>query len=114
MSTMEFFSDKYVQLFAIYNLNGILFNRIPLIRELGLREEINFKATYGGLRDGNRFMIDKEYVKTFTDKPYIEVGAGFQNLFNLIGVEYIRRITYAEGLPEYKKWGIRLNLVMRF
>lgn len=114
MSTMEFFSDKYVQLFAIYNLNGIIFNRIPLIRELGLREEINFKATYGGLRDENRFMIDKEYVKTFTDMPYIEVGAGFQNLFNLIGVEYIRRITYTEGLPEKKKWGIRLNLLMRF
>ncbi|MCK9163690.1 MAG: DUF5686 and carboxypeptidase regulatory-like domain-containing protein [Bacteroidales bacterium] len=114
MKVMEFFSDKYVQLIAIYNLNGLIFNRIPLIRELKLREEFNIKMVYGSLRDENRFMIDNTNVKTFTNKPYIEAGFGFQNLFQVLGVEYIRRITYTEGLANSKKWGIRANLQIRF
>ena len=114
MSYMEFYSDKYVQLIAIYNLNGFIFNRIPFIRELKLREEFNFKMVYGGLRDENRFMINQEYVKTFTTEPYMEAGFGFQNLFQVLGVEYIRRITYTGGLPESKKWGIRANLLIKF
>lgn len=114
MKVMEFFSDRYVQLIAIYNLNGLIFNRIPLIRELKLREEFNIKMVYGGLREENKFMIDGLNAQTFTDKPYIEAGFGFQNLFQVFGLEYIRRITYTEGLPENRKWGIRANLLFRF
>ncbi|MFA6366933.1 MAG: DUF5686 family protein [Bacteroidales bacterium] len=114
MKVMEFFSDRYVQLIAIYNLNGLIFNRIPLVRELKLREEFNIKMVYGGLREENRFMIDGLNAQTFTDKPYVEAGFGFQNLFQILGVEYIRRITYTEGLPENRKWGIRANLLFRF
>ncbi len=114
MRVMEFFSDKYVQVFAIYNLNGLIFNRIPLIRKLKLREELNLKMTYGGLREENLFMIDGKNVKTFTNMPYVEAGFGFQNLFNVIGLEYVRRITYTEGLESREKWGIRVNLLLKF
>lgn len=114
MNIMEFFTDKYIQLIGVYNLNGLIFNRIPLIRELKLREEFNIKLVYGGLRDQNMFMINNKDAKTFVDKPYIEAGFGFQNLFQVIGVDYIRRITYIDDLPEKKKWGIRVNLQFRF
>lgn len=114
MKVMEFSSDKYVQLIAIYNLNGLIFNRIPLIRELNIREEFNFKMVYGGLRNENRFMINYENVKTFDQKPYIEAGFGIQNLFQFLGIEYIRRLTYIDNLPESKKWGIRANILFRF
>lgn len=114
MQIMEFSSDKYIQLMAIYNLNGLIFNRIPLIRELNLREEFNIKMVYGGLREENRFMINGEYSKTFDKEPYIEAGFGFQNLFQFLGVEYIRRITYVGGLPQSKRWGIRANFLFRF
>lgn len=114
MQIMEFSSDKYIQLMAIYNLNGLIFNRIPLIRELNLREEFNIKMVYGGLREENRFMINGEYSKTFDKQPYIEAGFGFQNLFQFLGVEYIRRITYVDGLPQSKRWGIRANFLFRF
>lgn len=114
MKVMEFFTDKYIQLIAVYNLNGLIFNRIPYVRELKLREEFNIKMVYGGLRDENKFLIDNLDVKTFESKPYIEAGFGFRNLFQVLGVEYIRRITYSEGLPELKKWGIRATLGFRF
>lgn len=114
MRVMEFFTDKYIQLITVYNLNGLIFNRIPYIRELKLREEFNIKMVYGGLRDENKFMIDNLEVKSFESKPYIEAGFGFRNLFQVLGVEYIRRVTYTEGLPEMKKWGIRATLGFRF
>ncbi|MBP1629320.1 MAG: hypothetical protein H6Q15_213 [Bacteroidetes bacterium] len=114
MRPMEFYSDKYAQLIAIYNLNGFIFNRIPFIRELKLREEFNIKMAYGGLRDDNKFMINGNTVQTFGKEPYIEAGFGFQNLFGVLGVDYTRRITYAKDLPEHRKWGIRLNLVFQF
>lgn len=114
MRPLEFYSDKYVQIIGTYNLNGFIFNRIPLIRKLKLREEFNIKMAYGGLRNENMFMINGQNIKTLSSKPYIETGFGFQNLFGILGLEYIQRLTYLEDVPKTQRWGIRLNLAFGF
>lgn len=114
MRPLEFYSDRYIQFMAAYNMNGYIFNRIPLIRKLKLREEFNIKIAHGSLRDENRFMINGIEAKSFGNEPYIEAGFGFQNLFGILGAEYIQRLTHNENIPNNQKWGIRLNLVFGF
>ena len=47
------------------------------------------------------------------DKPYIEVTAGIHNIFKILQIEGIRRITYLD-LPTARKWGLRIALRMTF
>lgn len=112
MQPLEFHSDKFVQLMAFHNFGGFIFNKIPLIRRLKLREEINFKLAYGSLSEENQFMIDNNPSRSFDSTPYIETGVGIQNLFKIIGIDYIYRLTHQ--FEDKPNWGIRINLGFRF
>ncbi|MDD2491751.1 MAG: DUF5686 family protein [Bacteroidales bacterium] len=128
MNFLEFVSDKYASLFVDHNFNGFLLNKIPLIKHLGLREIVTFKVLYGGLNDHNNPNIrqsspaaeswlmplpkDKDgNPATFTlDKgPYIEVSVGIGNIFKLLRVDLVRRVTYLDN-PNITKWGVRFRL----
>jgi hypothetical protein len=50
---MEFLNDRYASLALTYDMNGKLFNRIPLIKKLKWREVFRFRALYGNLTDKN-------------------------------------------------------------
>jgi len=45
--------------------------------------------------------------------PYWEVGVGIHNIFKLVHVEYIRRLSY-NNLPTANKWGIRFMIRTTF
>ncbi len=46
-------------------------------------------------------------------RPYVEVVAGIHNIFKLIHVEYVRRLTYLD-LPTSQKQGVRFTFRMTF
>ena len=46
-------------------------------------------------------------------EPYIEASVGIYNIFKLLHVEYVRRLTYTD-LPGVKKGGIRFMVMMTF
>ena len=46
-------------------------------------------------------------------KPYVEVVAGIHNIFKLLHIEYVRRLTYLDD-PQTKKWGVRQMLRVKF
>ena len=46
--------------------------------------------------------------------PYIEVFAGVYNIFKIIHIQYVRRLTYVSGIPERHRWGIRGMLRLKF
>ena len=46
-------------------------------------------------------------------RPYVEVMAGVHNIFKVLHVEYVRRLTYLSR-PGTDKWGVRVMLKMRF
>jgi hypothetical protein len=45
--------------------------------------------------------------------PYIELRLGVHNIFKLLHIEYIRRMTYRDT-PNVNKDGIRFNFRMQF
>lgn len=121
MNFMEFASDHYVSLMGDYYLNGFLFNRIPLLKKLKLREVIEGKALWGGLRDENNpAMNPNQMLFPTTDglqstfplgkTPYFEGGFGIMNIFKIVRIDYIHRFTYLDH-PGIPKNGIRVLVV---
>jgi hypothetical protein len=53
VNNMEFLNDRYASASFTYDMNGKLFNRIPLIKKLKWREVFRFRALYGSLTDKN-------------------------------------------------------------
>ena len=53
INNMEFLNDRYGSLALTYDMNGKLFNRIPLIKKLKWREIFRIRGLYGTLTDKN-------------------------------------------------------------
>jgi hypothetical protein len=129
LDNMEFLNDRYVSLFAHWNLDGKLLNRVPLIRKLKLREYIGFKMLYGHLSDRNnpyaspndnfllRFPDDNGRQTTFVmgQRPYMELSVGIANIFKFLTVQYVRRLNYLDqpGMNT-KKNGVRFAVDITF
>ena len=45
--------------------------------------------------------------------PYIEWRVGIHNIFKLVEIDYVRRVTYRHD-PNTNRWGIRFKVRMTF
>ena len=123
INNMEFLNDRYASVNLGWNLNGKLFNRIPLLKHLKWREYIGFKCLWGKLTDknnpalnpGSSLLMQFPEGSTIMDssRPYMEVSFGIHNIFKLFHVEYVRRLNYLD-LPTAHKHGVRLMMQMTF
>ncbi len=98
MRYMEFVSDRFVNVFAEYNLQGYFFNKIPIIKRFNLREMLTFKACWGelALNHNSVFSLPENSAK-FNPMPYMEAGVGITNLLKILRVEYIWRLNYRDN-----------------
>lgn len=121
MNPMEFAMDKYTSWDLTYWGNGVLFNRIPLIKKAKLREVVGFKGIYGDISRRNkpelhdnlfRFPEDSE-TRYMGSKPYMEISAGIDNIFTILRVDYIWRLTYRDT-PGADRAGVRIALHFTF
>ncbi len=126
MNFMEFVSDKFAATNLDFYFNGFFFNKIPLIKKLKLREVASFKILYGGVRDENdpaktqdlfNFpkdgTIGKQTTFALNRQPYIEMSVGIANIFRLLRVDIVKRVTYLDN-PDIAKWGIRTKIRFDF
>ncbi len=125
VNNMEFLNDRYVSAQMGWDMNGKIFNRIPLLKKLKWREFFGVKMLWGTLTDKNNPMIDKNrgddtlmlfpegsYVMD-SHQPYFELAVGIHNIFKIFHVEYVRRLNYLD-LPTANKHGVRLMVMMTF
>ena len=87
MTPMEFVMDQHLTWDVVYYMNGLIFNRIPLINNLKLREVLYCRGTWGSLSDQNNPAIDtsgkifsypterSKATGTVMDEPFVEIGA---------------------------------------
>lgn len=121
MNPLEFINDSYAQVDLTYWMNGLIFNHIPLIKKLKLREVINFKGLWGHLSHRNNPCYDKslfvfpENVHTtlMSNVPYMEISAGIDNIFRIIRVDSVWRLSYKHSF-DAPDWGIRFALHFSF
>ncbi|MDE6653501.1 MAG: DUF5686 and carboxypeptidase regulatory-like domain-containing protein [Muribaculaceae bacterium] len=122
MNPMEFINDSYASLHLDYWANGAILNYIPLIKKLKLREVFTFKGLYGHLSHRNdpaknpelfRFPADDNVTK-MTHTPYMEVSAGIDNVFKVLRLDYVWRLTYLDVPYHIDRRGLRISLHVRF
>ncbi|MDN3656151.1 DUF5686 family protein [Ferruginibacter paludis] len=126
MNALEFISDHYASANMDYYFNGFILNKIPLVKKLKLREVASAKILYGGVRDENNPSTMQSYLDfpknnttgestTFAlnSEPYMEVSVGLANIFKLLRVDIIKRLTYLNN-PIVSIWGIRGRLKFDF
>ena len=126
MNFQEFVSDHYASIAVDHNFNGFIFNRIPLLKKLKLREIIDVKSLWGGVRKENDPANDPSLLRfpgsvgaggagtyALGSTPYVEGSVGVGNIFKLLRVDLVKRFTYLDhpGAPE---WGIRFFVKFDF
>lgn len=121
MNAMEFANDKYAAIDLTYFGNGILFNRIPLLKKLKLREVATFKGLMGGLSSKNNpaenphiyeFPADA-HARVMSSRPYMEIGVGLDNILTFLRVDYVWRLSYLDS-PNIDKSGLRIAMHFSF
>ena len=119
MNALEFINDQYVSWDLNYNLSGFILNRIPLIQYLKLREIVSFRGMYGSLSDRNNpahstglFQFPAGSSGMGKD-PFMEAGIGLENIFKILRIDYVWRLTYLNH-PGIDKTGIRFVLDFGF
>lgn len=123
MNALEFATDQYAQLNLSWHMKGLIFNRIPLIKHLKLRELVVFNGLAGNLSDRNNPALHHaglfdlpEGTGKMNGMPFMEVGVGIENIFQLFRVVYYYRITHRDNnLTWLGKWGgIRFGIYTDF
>ncbi|MBK8567635.1 MAG: hypothetical protein IPN76_31035 [Saprospiraceae bacterium] len=131
MNFLEFANDSYLSWKTEHFFNGFIFNKIPLLKRLKLREVISFKGVWGTLSDKNNPLKNPELIQfinndegrqqTFSlkSKPYMEAGAGIMNILKFGRIDVMKRLTYLDNpnipvLFGVKGLGIRAMVKFEF
>jgi len=117
MQYFEFISDRFVSVNYQHNFEGLGLNSIPLIRRLKWRFVAHGNILFGNVQQKNKDLIPtkdgERTISGFTSldskKPYAEVGYGVENIFRLLRVDFIHRLTYLDS-PGAKKFGIKFSI----
>ncbi len=117
MNYFEFVSDEYASLKYDHHFQGLIMNKIPLIRSLKWRLIASANVLYGSLRQENMDIIspvDPEGEPTapfnHLDKgmPYVELGYGMENIFKVLRIDVFHRLTY-RGKPDANKFAVKMS-----
>lgn len=125
MNPMEFAMDRYASVDLTYWMQGLLFNRLPLLKRLKLREALTFKALWGELGRKNDPTVnpgllrfpeqpgDFPICRRMESGPYMELGVGLDNILRILRVDYVWRLSYRHtpGAPD---GGLRVSLHFSF
>lgn len=121
MKPMEFINDQALSWDLTYWGNGILMNRLPLIKKLRLREVLTLRGLWGSLSDKNNpaksndiFQFPADALcQPMGDKPYMEAGVGLDNILTVLRVDYVWRINYRDHAGTDRQ-GVRIQLHFNF
>lgn len=92
LNNFSYAADKYLALHTEWNGHGLLFNLIPGVRRLRLRELVTFKLAWGG------------------GTPYTEIGCGIGNILRVLDIHSVWRLTAPDTTPDLPYWGMRFRL----
>lgn len=99
----EFASDHYASLQLTHYFEGLIMNRIPVIRKWNWRSFITGNIVTGGLSENNKRYQESiiqdpslPRPKSLSGTPYAEVGYGIENILRFIRIDFLHRLSYRE------------------
>jgi hypothetical protein len=118
MNRFEFLSDQYAGVNLEHNIGGGVFNYIPYLNKLKMRQFWTAKVLYGDLNDKNKSLnLDKGYTfRTLDQVPYVELGTGIANILQVFRIDFVWRVSpkLLPGETEEKYFGIFGSLRFNF
>lgn len=114
MNFFEFISDEYVAGSATWHMEGMIFNRVPLLRKLKWREVLSIKGVMGSydMRNDDALLLPTTSY-SLADGPFGEAGVGVENIFKVLRVDALWRLSYLDN-PDIVKFGIRAKFQLDF
>lgn len=113
LSFFEFISDRYVGALVEQHWEGLLFDRIPLIKKLQWRLVTTGRMTYGAISNRHQeAMLLPEFTKKFGDTPYVELAVGIENIFKVGRIDLVWRATHLT--PDISPLGVRARWAFNF
>lgn len=114
MKYYEFASDRYVSLGLFHHFEGLLFNKVPLLRKLKWREVVTAKGVIGSISDKNQHvLIFPSTLHSLNRGPYAEVSAGVENIFKVFRVDALWRLTYRDP-KAINNFGVKFSFQLAF
>jgi hypothetical protein len=122
MRFFEFVSDRFVTLHWQHGFDGLLFNRLPLIKKLNWRLWSNVDVLWGerdirnqrvDARHGMKPNEQRVFFGNLNPKiPYVEVGYGISNIFKILRLQAVHRLTYLT--PTTDRFTLRVGIEVSF
>lgn len=98
MNYYEFASDRYFSFYYAHHLEGLILNKVPLMRKLKWREVASIRGLVGTLDNVNED-YNKQYLQppepmNGLGRPYFEASVGIENIFKIFRVNAVWRLSY--------------------
>ena len=131
MNYGEFVLDEALEMNMAYHMNGLILNKLPLLKKLRLRTVVGARAAFGSFNDklngfydpvGNQNAILPDSIKGNSltrfntlsyNRPYVELSYGIENIFSFLRIDLIHRLTWLEN-PDLHRFGVKISGVFRF
>lgn len=122
LNPMEFVNSSYVALDLTYRANGCIFNYVPVVKKLKLREVFCFRGFLGVLNDKNNPRLNPALPQLPVDAavtkldrgPYMEASVGIENIFKVLRIDYVWRLNYRNVPYSIDRSGLRIAVVVTF
>ena len=119
INTYQYAADRYLSLHANWDGRGVLFNLIPGVRYLRLRELVTLKVAYGHMHNAHMSVLPIPTLPTDAPSsykvlsapttPHVEMGVGVGNILRIGEVHAVFRLTDIRN-PYAPWWGLRFRL----
>ncbi len=125
MNFFEFITDQSAFFKMEHHFNGAIFNRIPLMKKLKWREFFEGRAVLGTLSQKNIDLIPHTDTKgrpvspiynQINREPYIEVAYGVENIFKVLQIVAVHRLTHLNNPnnPKAPAFAVKVGLSVSF
>lgn len=118
LEPLEYIADSYLDFRVLYHMNGLLLNRVPLIKRLGLRELLGVHGYWGSVSKKNlNIRPGQELLPGFAspmqNELHLELSVGLENIFRVLLVQYYYRVTNP-SVPAKDRHAFRMGVKVSF
>ena len=118
MNTYEFLSDQFLGFNFEHDLGGGILKYVPLFKKLKFRQFWTAKGLVGSLTSENKElnMHSGFPFRTLEGTPYLELGTGVSNIFNLFRIDFVWRVmpTPVVAESQSKYFGVFVSMMFEF